>query len=36
VKSILDIKYGDGMRWKGRVYTIDEEDELRLVNDNYK
>jgi chlorobactene glucosyltransferase len=36
VKSILDIKYGDGMRWKGRVYTIDEEDELRLVSDNYK
>jgi chlorobactene glucosyltransferase len=36
VKSILDIKYGDGMRWKGRVYTIDEEDELRLVNDNYE
>jgi hypothetical protein len=36
VKSILDIKYGDGMRWKGRVYTIDEEDKLRLVNDNYE
>jgi chlorobactene glucosyltransferase len=36
VKSILDIKYGDGMKWKGRVYTIDEEDELRLVNDNYE
>ena len=36
VKSILDIKYGDGMTWKGRVYTIDEEDKLRLVNDNYE
>jgi len=36
VKSILDIRYGDGMRWKGRVYIIDEEDKLRLVNDNYE
>ena len=36
VKSILDIRYGDGMTWKGRVYTIDEEDKLRLVNDNYE
>jgi chlorobactene glucosyltransferase len=36
VKSILDIRYGDGMTWKGRVYIIDEEDKLRLVNDNYE
>jgi len=36
VKSILDIKFRLGLKWKGRVYDIDEEDGLRLVNDNYK
>ena len=36
IKSILDIRFGMGLIWKGRVYDIDEEDELRLVDNNCK
>jgi len=36
VRSVLNVRVGMGLKWKGRVYDVSEEDNLRLVNDNYK
>jgi len=36
INSIFNTKIGMGVNWKGRIYDVREEDELRLVSDNYK
>ncbi len=40
VNSVLQYKFNIGVCWKGRTYNVveneDEEEELRLINDNYK
>jgi len=36
INSILSVKIGSGVCWKGRIYDVNKENELRLVNDNYK
>jgi len=36
IDSIFNAKIGMGVNWKGRIYDVREEDELRLVSDNYK
>ena len=36
INSVLNTKIGMGVYWKGRIYDVSKEDELRLVSDNYK
>jgi len=40
VNSVLQYKFNIGVCWKGRTYNVveneDNEEELRLINDNYK
>ena len=40
VNSVLQYKFNIGICWKGRTYNVveneDNEEELRLINDNYK
>ena len=36
INSIFNAKIGMGVYWKGRIYDVSKEDELRLVSDNYK
>lgn len=36
INSVLNAKIGMGVYWKGRIYDVSKEDELRLVSDNYK
>ena len=36
INSILSVRIGAGVYWKGRIYDVSKENELRLVNDNYK
>ena len=36
INSVFNAKIGMGVYWKGRIYDVSKEDELRLVSDNYK
>ena len=36
ITSVFQVKYGAGIYWKGRTYAVSEEEELTLVNDNFK
>ena len=40
VNSVLQYRFNIGVCWKGRTYNIveneDNEEELKLINDNYK
>ncbi|NQT66435.1 MAG: glycosyltransferase, partial [Actinobacteria bacterium] len=35
INSVFNAKIGMGVYWKGRIYDVSKEDELRLVSDNY-
>jgi chlorobactene glucosyltransferase len=36
INSVFSARVGMGIYWKGRIYDVRKENELRLVNDNYK
>ncbi len=36
ITSVFQVKYGAGVYWKGRTYDVSEEEEINLVNDNFK
>ncbi len=36
INSIFNTIFGAGVDWKGRIYDVRKENELTLVNDNYK